>query len=116
MELYKESSEDWSKKSHELEGVIKALEVNISSTFLGEVEFALVSCVEILSGTTSKCDLWDMAGQTHLSQVEADYKEKLEKEQKAREEAVKVRKPVISYLMAFVLPYRRCRHHDAYVV
>lgn len=46
-----------------------------------------------------------MAGQTHLSQVEADYKEKLGKEQKAREEAEKVRKPVISYLSAFLSPY-----------
>ncbi|KAJ6817739.1 nuclear-pore anchor [Iris pallida] len=43
VELYKESSEEWSKKAGELEGVIKALE-------------------------------------THLSQVENDYKEKLEKE------------------------------------
>jgi nucleoprotein TPR len=52
VELYKQSSEDWSRKSHELEGVIKALE-------------------------------------THLNQLEADYKEKLEKEQKGREEATK---------------------------
>ncbi|KAL5568783.1 hypothetical protein UlMin_025358 [Ulmus minor] len=43
VELYKESSEEWSKKAGELEGVIKALE-------------------------------------THLSQVESDYKERLEKE------------------------------------
>ncbi|CAI9760212.1 unnamed protein product [Fraxinus pennsylvanica] len=51
-ELYKESSEEWSKKAGELEGVIKALE-------------------------------------THLNQVENDYKEKLEKEVSAREEAEK---------------------------
>jgi len=37
-----------------------------------------------------------MAGQTHLNQVEADYKEKLEKEQKAREEETKVRQPFIA--------------------
>ncbi|KAL6974118.1 hypothetical protein U1Q18_028301 [Sarracenia purpurea var. burkii] len=49
VELYKESSEEWSKKAGELEGVIKALE-------------------------------------THLSQVENDYKEKLEKELSARKE------------------------------
>ncbi|XP_059661908.1 nuclear-pore anchor isoform X2 [Cornus florida] len=49
VELYKESSEEWSKKSGELEGVIKALE-------------------------------------THLSQVENDYKERLEKEVSARKE------------------------------
>jgi len=42
-ELHKESSEEWSKKAGELEGVIKALE-------------------------------------THLTQVEDEYKEKLEKE------------------------------------
>uniref|UniRef100_A0A7I4FVD3 Nucleoprotein TPR/MLP1 domain-containing protein n=1 Tax=Physcomitrium patens TaxID=3218 RepID=A0A7I4FVD3_PHYPA len=52
LELYKQSSDDWSKKSHELEGVIKALE-------------------------------------THLNQIEADYKEKLKTEQNAREEASK---------------------------
>ncbi|XP_022142171.1 nuclear-pore anchor isoform X2 [Momordica charantia] len=44
VELYKESSEEWSKKATELEGVIKALE-------------------------------------THLNQVESDYKEKLAKEE-----------------------------------
>ncbi|PQQ16945.1 nuclear-pore anchor isoform X2 [Prunus yedoensis var. nudiflora] len=47
VELYKESSEEWSKKAGELEGVIKALE-------------------------------------THLSQVEKDYKERLEREESAR--------------------------------
>ncbi|PIA37605.1 hypothetical protein AQUCO_03000279v1 [Aquilegia coerulea] len=47
VELYKESSEEWSRKAGELEGVIKALEM-------------------------------------HLSQVESDYKEKLEKEVSAR--------------------------------
>lgn len=47
VELYKESSEEWSRKAGELEGVIKALE-------------------------------------THLSQVENDYKERLEKEVAAR--------------------------------
>ncbi|KAL6196869.1 hypothetical protein ACLB2K_032482 [Fragaria x ananassa] len=47
VELYKESSEEWSKKAGELEGVIKALE-------------------------------------THLSQVENDYKERLEREVSAR--------------------------------
>nr|POF20463.1 nuclear-pore anchor [Quercus suber] len=47
VELYKESSEEWSRKAGELEGVIKALE-------------------------------------THLSQVENDYKERLEKEVGAR--------------------------------
>ncbi|XP_010260814.1 PREDICTED: nuclear-pore anchor isoform X2 [Nelumbo nucifera] len=52
VELYKESSEEWSRKAGELEGVIKALE-------------------------------------THLSQVETDYKEKLEKEESARKEAEK---------------------------
>ncbi|KAL2524161.1 Nuclear-pore anchor [Abeliophyllum distichum] len=49
VELYKESSEEWSKKAGELEGVIKALE-------------------------------------THLNQVENNYKEKLEKEVSARKE------------------------------
>uniref|UniRef100_A0A5B6ZUV8 Putative nuclear-pore anchor isoform X1 n=1 Tax=Davidia involucrata TaxID=16924 RepID=A0A5B6ZUV8_DAVIN len=49
VELYKESSEEWSKKAGELEGVIRALE-------------------------------------THLSQVENDYKERLEKEVSARKE------------------------------
>ncbi|KAM5586916.1 nuclear-pore anchor [Rosa sericea] len=47
VELYKESSEEWSKKAGGLEGVIKALE-------------------------------------THLSQVENDYKERLEREVSAR--------------------------------
>lgn len=47
VELYKESSEEWSKKAGELEGVIKALE-------------------------------------THLNQVENDYKERLERELSAR--------------------------------
>ncbi|XP_038887700.1 nuclear-pore anchor isoform X2 [Benincasa hispida] len=47
VELYKESSEEWSKKATELEGVIKALE-------------------------------------THLSQIESDYKEKLAKEESQR--------------------------------
>ncbi|GMN60733.1 hypothetical protein TIFTF001_029810 [Ficus carica] len=49
VELYKESSEEWSKKAGDLEGVIKALE-------------------------------------THLSQVQNDYKEKLEKEVSARQQ------------------------------
>ncbi|XP_074307607.1 nuclear-pore anchor [Silene latifolia] len=52
VDLYKESSEEWSKKAGELEGVIKALE-------------------------------------THLSQVECDYKDKVEKEVAARKEAEK---------------------------
>ncbi|KAI3816544.1 hypothetical protein L1987_16245 [Smallanthus sonchifolius] len=47
VELYKESSDEWSKKAGELEGVIKALE-------------------------------------THASQVEKDYKEKIDKETSAR--------------------------------
>lgn len=47
VELYKESSEEWSKKAGELEGVIKALE-------------------------------------THLSQVENNYRERLEREESAR--------------------------------
>ncbi|KAL3677732.1 hypothetical protein R1sor_020688 [Riccia sorocarpa] len=51
-DLYKQSSEEWSSKSIELEGVIKALE-------------------------------------THLNQVEADYREKLENEVKAREAATR---------------------------
>lgn len=50
--LYKESSEEWSKKAGELEGVIKALE-------------------------------------THLTQLESEYKDKLEKEAAARKEAEK---------------------------
>ncbi|KAK6926183.1 Nucleoprotein TPR/MLP1 [Dillenia turbinata] len=53
VDLYKESSEEWSKKAGELEGVIKALE-------------------------------------KHLSQVENDYKEKLERELSARKEIEKV--------------------------
>lgn len=53
VDLYKESSEEWSKKAGELEGVIKAIE-------------------------------------THLSQVESDYKDKLEKETATRKEAEKV--------------------------
>jgi len=52
VDLYKESSEEWSKKSGELEGVIKALE-------------------------------------THLTQLESEYKDKLEKEAAARKEAEK---------------------------
>ncbi|BBN12065.1 nucleoprotein TPR [Marchantia polymorpha subsp. ruderalis] len=51
-DLYKQSSDEWSRKSNELEGVIKALE-------------------------------------THLNQVEAEYREKLDKEIQAREAAVK---------------------------
>ncbi|KAE8646121.1 nuclear-pore anchor isoform X2 [Cucumis sativus] len=47
VELYKESSEEWSKKATELEGVVKALE-------------------------------------THLNQIESDYKEKLVKEESQR--------------------------------
>ncbi|KAL0407153.1 UNVERIFIED_CONTAM: Nuclear-pore anchor [Sesamum latifolium] len=47
VDLYKESSEEWSKKATELEGVIKALE-------------------------------------THLNQVESEYKDRLEKEESAR--------------------------------
>ncbi|TXG71410.1 hypothetical protein EZV62_006345 [Acer yangbiense] len=49
VELYKESSEEWSQKAGELEGVIKALEI-------------------------------------HLSQVENDYKERLEKEESMRKQ------------------------------
>ncbi|KAF5728140.1 hypothetical protein HS088_TW21G00283 [Tripterygium wilfordii] len=49
VDLYKESSEEWSRKAGELEGVIKALE-------------------------------------THLNQVENDYKEKLEKESSSRKQ------------------------------
>ncbi|CAI9087966.1 OLC1v1022182C1 [Oldenlandia corymbosa var. corymbosa] len=52
VELYKENSEEWSKKAGDLEGVIKALE-------------------------------------THLGQVENEYKEKLEKEVSARKEVEK---------------------------
>ncbi|OEL20957.1 Nuclear-pore anchor, partial [Dichanthelium oligosanthes] len=52
-ELHKESSEEWSKKAGELEGVIKALE-------------------------------------THLTQVEDEYKEKLEKEALSRRDLEKV--------------------------
>ncbi|KAJ0098747.1 hypothetical protein Patl1_19770 [Pistacia atlantica] len=52
VELYKESSEEWSRKAGELEGVIKALE-------------------------------------THLTQAENDYKEKLEKEVSARKHSEK---------------------------
>ncbi|KAH6764476.1 hypothetical protein C2S51_015725 [Perilla frutescens var. frutescens] len=52
VDLYKESSEEWSKKAVELEGVIKALE-------------------------------------THLNQVESEYKDKLEKEVSARKEVEK---------------------------
>ncbi|CAA6656561.1 unnamed protein product [Spirodela intermedia] len=52
VELHKESSEEWSRKAGELEGVIKALE-------------------------------------THLNQVESDYKEKLEKELLSRRELEK---------------------------
>ncbi|XP_051134756.1 nuclear-pore anchor isoform X2 [Andrographis paniculata] len=52
VDLYKESSEEWSKKAGELEGVIKALE-------------------------------------THLNQVESEYKEKLEKEVSARKDMEK---------------------------
>lgn len=52
VELYKESSDEWSKKAGELEGVIKALE-------------------------------------THLNQVESEYKEKLEKEASARKDLEK---------------------------
>ncbi|KAF0932600.1 hypothetical protein E2562_010474 [Oryza meyeriana var. granulata] len=51
-ELHKESSEEWSKKAGELEGVIKALE-------------------------------------THLAQVEDEYKEKLEKEASAKRDLEK---------------------------
>ncbi|KAL3820879.1 hypothetical protein ACJIZ3_006784 [Penstemon smallii] len=51
-DLYKESSEEWSNKAGELEGVIKALE-------------------------------------THLNQVEYDYKDKLEKESSSRKEVEK---------------------------
>ncbi|KAL3625105.1 hypothetical protein CASFOL_031773 [Castilleja foliolosa] len=51
-ELYKESSEEWSKKAGELDGVIKALE-------------------------------------THLNQVEIEYKDKLEKEVSARKNVEK---------------------------
>ncbi|OAY26505.1 nuclear-pore anchor [Manihot esculenta] len=52
VELYKESSEEWSRKAGELEGVIKALE-------------------------------------THLSQVENDYKERLEREVSERNQLEK---------------------------
>ncbi|CAO2842787.1 unnamed protein product, partial [Amaranthus hypochondriacus] len=52
-DLYKESSEEWSKKAGDLEGVIKALE-------------------------------------THVSQVESDYKDRLEKEIAAKKELEKV--------------------------
>lgn len=34
VELYKESSKEWSKKAGELEGVIKALEVNCSANLV----------------------------------------------------------------------------------
>ncbi|KAL3614899.1 hypothetical protein CASFOL_040560 [Castilleja foliolosa] len=52
VDLYKESSEEWSKKAGELDGVIKALE-------------------------------------THLNQVESEYKDKLEKEVSARKKVEK---------------------------
>ncbi|CAM6082332.1 unnamed protein product [Calypogeia fissa] len=51
-DLYKQSFDDWSNKSNELEGVVKAIE-------------------------------------THLNQVESDYRKKLDQEIQAREAAVK---------------------------
>ncbi|KAL0328683.1 UNVERIFIED_CONTAM: Nuclear-pore anchor [Sesamum calycinum] len=63
VDLYKESSEEWSKKATELEGVIKALE-------------------------------------THLNQVESDYKDRLEKEESARKE---VEKSLAHSLNAYLL-------------
>ncbi|PKU66180.1 Nuclear-pore anchor [Dendrobium catenatum] len=58
VELYKASSEEWSKKAGELDGVIKALE-------------------------------------THLSQVEDDYKEKLDKEASLRKDLEIVSFPLL---------------------
>lgn len=51
--------------------------------------------------STFKRDLWDMAGQAHLNDVEEDYKEKLEKEQKAREEATKVSQSFTVQMLVF---------------
>ncbi|WZZ67059.1 hypothetical protein YC2023_078429 [Brassica napus] len=63
VELYKESSEEWSRKAGELEGVIKALEARLSQVESG------FSC-EILS---SVFDYWEVVSENE------DIKQKLEK-------------------------------------
>lgn len=91
VELYKESSEEWSLKAGELEGAIKALEVKCSlpdCCFLGTGLWCVSPFVLILSlfFFFSFC----YPNQTQLSQVENDYKERLEKEVGARNQFEKV--------------------------
>ena len=73
-ELHKESSDEWSKKAGELEGVIKALEVTPLLIFHPCISFL----PHLRIGNSYDCQ--SLCKQTHLTQVEDDYKEKLEKE------------------------------------
>ncbi|XP_050233770.1 nuclear-pore anchor [Mercurialis annua] len=75
VELYKESSEEWSKKAGELEGVIKALE-------------------------------------THLNQVENDYKERLDKELSARNQLEKEAADLKSKLAKCEAEVESCRKEN----
>lgn len=92
VELYKESSEEWSKKAGELEGVIKALEVKFTLPcfyflfFIMYFGFLLLFMYAIM--------------QTHLNQVEHDYKERLEMELSARNQFEKV--DVILFQFAYI--------------
>lgn len=83
VELYKESSEEWSRKAGELEGVIKALEVKFSI-------FLKFGCLANLSSCLCFLSFCGYLKQTHLDQVEKDHNERLEKEVSARSQFEKV--------------------------
>jgi nucleoprotein TPR len=82
-ELHKESSDEWSKKAGELEGVIKALEVMPLLIFN-----PCIFLSHLWIGDSYACQ--SLCKQTHLAQVEDDYKEKLEKETLAKIDLEKV--------------------------
>lgn len=89
VELYKESSEEWSKKAGELEGVIKALEVNAIWFILSPTKCSCLMCWIQFHPLNLffHCDCM----QTHLKQVESDYRERLENEASMRKQFEKVR-------------------------
>ena len=86
VELYKESSEEWSRKAGELEGVIKALEVrtfSFSLTF-DECQRRIFLMYDIIYPPDFLCC------RTCMRQAEDSYKEKLEKEVTSRKVLEKV--------------------------
>ncbi|KAG5549723.1 hypothetical protein RHGRI_014880 [Rhododendron griersonianum] len=99
VDLYKESSEEWSKKAGELEGVIRALEVRFTSAnLLHRIMYLLPVIMTSVTKSAAytvcflRCYALDVAiitadsFVTHFSQVENDYKERLEKEISATKE------------------------------